>query len=179
MKNRSRHFLLFLVFSSLLTLSGCFYTLKPIYTAKDIIFDESLVGVWELNDRTLTFTKDDDENRYELVYSLTDNKGTHEQQYVVHLIQLDGRKFLDFYPSQGGAPKYLSPVMPMHAIALVNQIEPTLKIAFLNSEWLTGGSVPLTEDFIYTGTTEEIQRLLRKLSDRPNEAFIPLEFRRR
>lgn len=175
MKKVSTLFLLFVVFGSLLTLSGCFYSQNPIYTPKDITYEENLVGRWgrDNGNTVLTFTRDGDEDRYRLSY----RSGAATQEYVAHLVQLEDRQFLDMYPASTGAPKRFAPVMPLHAVALVNLNDSTLKLSFVNSDWMSRGIVPLDQDLVFTGTTEETQQLLRKLGNQ-SEAFIPVEYSR-
>lgn len=178
MKKVSKLFPLFFVISSLLMLSGCFYTTNPIYTDKDIIFDQGLVGEWERDNgnTVLAFTRDGNGDRYRLAYK----SGAVTQEYVVHLVQLENQRFLDFYPASTGAPKRLSPVLPLHAIARVNQDGSTLRLSFIDSEWMSRGLVPLVDqDLVFTGTTEEAQQLLRKLSAFQSGAFIPVDYNRR
>jgi len=177
MKHVTKLFLMFILLSSLLMLSGCFYTLNPIYTDKDVVFDPALTGDWvQVNgNRVLAFAQEGGENRYRLTY----RDGAATQEYAVHLVELEGRRFLDFYPSPGGAPKSLSPVMPLHAIALVNQTGASLKLSFPNSQWMTRNIAPLGEDIVFTGTTEQTQQLLRRLLENQGEAFIALDFTRR
>lgn len=176
MKKVSKLILLSVVFGSLLTLSGCFYSQNPIYTPRDITFDESLVGDWgrDNGNTVLTFTRDGNEDRYRLSY----RNGAATQEYVVHLVQLEGRRFLDMYPASTGAPKRFAPVMPLHAVALVNLNDSTLRLSFINSDWMSRGIVPLDQDLVFTGTTEETQQLLRKLSNSQSAAFIPVEYNR-
>lgn len=177
MKIIARLFLIFVVFGSLLTLSGCFYSQNPIYTPKDITFNEGLLGSWERDNGNtwLTFTRDGNEDRYRLSY----RSGATTQEYVVHLVQLDDHQFLDIYPASNAAPKKLTPVMPLHAIAMVNVNYSALTLSFINSEWMSRGMIPLDQDLVFTGTTEETQQLLSKLIGFQSEAFIPIQYNRR
>ena len=121
----------------LLVIAGCVPSFHPLYTEKDLIFAPSLVGEWTDKDgkETWTFTKSD-ERAYKLAY--TDDKGE-KGEFVVHLLKVKERLFLDFYPADPDLKKndfYKMHLLPVHTFMRVQQIEPTLQMAMLEPGWI-------------------------------------------
>ena len=121
-------------------LSGCVPSIYPLYTEKDLRFDPALIGTWaERPDaaETWTFTKADDSS-YALVYKDHAEEGSFE----AHLLQLGKFRFIDIAPTSEalkGAPLpdlYKVGLIPGHMFLKVTQIEPVLKMTFLDPDWL-------------------------------------------
>ena len=91
-----------LVFLALLAcLTGCVPvdSLNPLYTDKDVVFDESLLGEWvgtEANETGgMKFIKED-KDAYVIVMSDTDTNGEKKTTfYDARLLSISGQKFLD------------------------------------------------------------------------------------
>jgi hypothetical protein len=120
-----------------LVLASCVPSLHPIYTKKDLIFNPALVGVWSEEDKpsTWAFTQSDKES-YRLVY--TDEKGN-PGEFIVHLAKFDDVMFLDLYPEKPKLEKndyYRFHLLPVHTYLYVKAIEPDLKMAAMNPDWL-------------------------------------------
>jgi hypothetical protein len=100
----------YLVLLALLAwLTGCVPvdSLNPLYTDKDIVFDESLVGTWVGPDNgqegALEFSKLDQNGKQAYVMTMTDKSGDDGRcksvtVYHAHLVNLNGRRFLDVVP---------------------------------------------------------------------------------
>jgi hypothetical protein len=94
--------------AGLLLLTGCVPvdSLNPLYTDKDIAFDESLLGSWVGSDNgaggVLEFIAHDEDGSKGYLLVMTDkNKesGTYKKAiYQVHLVKLNDRLFLDVTP---------------------------------------------------------------------------------
>ena len=88
-------------------LTGCVPvdSLNPLYTDKDIVFDESLLGEWvgpDANDTgSMKFVK---EGKDAYVIVMTDKDGPDGEQkttfYDARLLSLSGQKFLDVLPQR-------------------------------------------------------------------------------
>ena len=91
MKNRT----LALVSVSAALLTGCVVTsVHPYYTAKDVIYEPSLIGQWtntQQSEQLWTFQKEE-QNAYHLTY-VTSGKTNLAR---AHLFKLHGQMFLDF-----------------------------------------------------------------------------------
>ena len=75
--------------------SGCYYTIEPIYTAKDIISDDAILGKWGDPKTKVrwTFTKDE-KNKYNAQY--LGNDGI-ESAFEITLVKLGKFKYLDMF----------------------------------------------------------------------------------
>jgi len=160
----------------LIVLAGCVPSLHPLYTKQDLIFDPALVGEWsgKNSNDTWTFTKSG-EKEYKLVY--TDGEGK-TGEFVVHLVKLEGRLFLDLYPQEPELKEndfYKMHLLPVHTFMKVQQIEPTLQMAILNPDWIKTflqehpdavRHEKLDQDYIVlTASTKELQSFLIKYGD--------------
>ena len=94
--------LLFYMLAALM--GGCLpvISLHPLYTKEDVVFDKKLLGTWvdDANEPETTWqfkTIDKPENAYKLIFTDADGlKGS----FVGRLVKLQGRLFLDVYPSE-------------------------------------------------------------------------------
>ena len=118
-------------------LVGCIPSLHPIYTEEDLIFVPELLGTWseEGSDQTWSFSSDDPTS-YHLVQ--TDEQGK-KGAFSAHLIRIKGTMFLDLFPEEREEETtgfYKIHRLPVHTFVFVEQIEPNLKISFMNGDWL-------------------------------------------
>jgi hypothetical protein len=118
-------------------LTGCVPSLHPLYTDEDLIFDPALVGTWgdEDSQDTWTFAKSG-EKEYRLVY--TDQEGK-KGKFVAHLLKVDGRMYLDLFPDEPDLEAndfYKGHLLPVHSFMRIATIEPNLRCASVNPEWL-------------------------------------------
>jgi hypothetical protein len=118
-------------------LAGCVPSLHPLYTDQDVIFDQSILGVWgdDNSKETWALTRDG-EKEYKLVHTDEDGK---KGEFVAHLLKVEGRMFLDLYPVEPELPQndfYRGHLLRAHTFAAVLQIEPAIRISILNPEWL-------------------------------------------
>jgi hypothetical protein len=131
-------------------LSGCLpvMSLHPLFTEKDLAFDEKLLGTW-VNDPnskkppdTWDFKRADaNENAYK--FTFTDNEGK-KGLFVAHLVKLENRLFLDVYPSEPPwdekDPNKVEWTyntlfyIPAHTFIKINSIEPQLKMQVTDDE---------------------------------------------
>jgi len=124
--------------SLLVLVAGCVPSLQPLYTDRDVVFDPALVGVWAQDKDTRenwAFTKDD-EKSYKLVYTDKDGKAG---PFVAHLLKVGSTQFLDLYPLDPKLAEnnfYKLHLVAAHTFLLVSQIQPTLRMAPLNPDWL-------------------------------------------
>jgi hypothetical protein len=134
--------LLALVLVALCGLIGCIPTsLNPLYTAKDLVFDPALIGVWsDKNDskETWAFQKAGDTD-YKLIYTENDGKTGH---FEAHLLKLGHTRFLDLFPDESGLEEmarsgfYKVHLLRTHSFLQVTRIEPSLQMAPLDLKWL-------------------------------------------
>ena len=158
--------------------AGCVPSWNPLYTEKDLMFDPLLVGAWtpveaqEGSKETWLFTKGGDK-----LYQLqqTDEEGR-KAGFEVRLVKLKDHRFLDLYLTkvEGDDVKLNAwagfSLAPAHLILKVEQVEPALKIAAMNPDWMKkfvkqhpdpiAHSVVLDGNIVLTASTSELQRFV-------------------
>jgi len=176
------------LFGVLLLSAGCIRSLHPIYTEKDIIFESSLVGRWAEDDQkeTWTFSKEGT-NAYTLVYA--DDKGK-QGAFSAHLLRIKGELFLDFFPEEPDLKEndfYQFHLLPVHTFVHVKQIEPTLQMAFPDSDWLKKhlaehpGAIrheKIEDEIILTAATKDLQAFWLKHLDAEGVFGHPSDMKR-
>ena len=127
-----------------LLLAGCVPSWNAFYTGKDVVFDQALLGVWrpiqakESSKEDWAFTQSADQ-----VYRLaqTDEEGR-KADFEARLFKLKEQRFLDLYLTKldGDDLKVNAwagiSLVPAHLLLKVEQIEPTLKLAAMNPDWM-------------------------------------------
>jgi len=132
--------LLFYLLAALL--GGCIpvMSLHPLYTEEDVVFEANLIGMW-MDDpdnpkTTWEFSRAvAKEKAYKLVYSDEEGK---KGAFVVHLVKLKNRLFLDVFPDQFPSEQQDWENMkwaynffffePAHTFIKIDSIEPQLKM---------------------------------------------------
>jgi hypothetical protein len=127
-----------------LALAGCVPSINPFYTERDLVFDPALVGTWrpveakESSKETWEFAKAGDK-LYQLAQ--TDEEGR-KAVFDVRLFKLKDHRFLDLYLTkvEGDQLKVNDwasiSLVPAHLLLKVVQIEPALKLAAVNPDWM-------------------------------------------
>jgi hypothetical protein len=127
-----------------MALAGCVPSWNPFYAEKDLTFDPALVGTWrpveakESSKETWAFTKAGDK-----LYQLqqTDEEGR-KAAFEARLFKLKDHRFLDLYLTkvEGDQLKVNAwasiSLVPAHLLLKVEQIEPALKLAAMNPDWM-------------------------------------------
>jgi len=150
--------LLFYVLAALL--GGCVpvMSLHSLFTEEVLVFEENLLGTWvdDSNETTWEF-KDPNEQEKTCKLIFVDNEGK-KGSFVVHLVKLKNRLFLDVYPKEFPckaeeqrhqlvedkimltvkvSPKWHYNTLffvPFHSFIKINSIKPQLKIQLTDDE---------------------------------------------
>lgn len=147
LRNLSIAGLIFLVSSCIVV------SFHPLYTADDLFANDLLLGQWmDREDSTIwQFTyayngeevpENVDSTAYILKFSGKENKLS-ENSFKVHVVELDGQYFVDFYlenyrPSEGKDPDLFDlHLMPVHSFARLQLSEDEAAINWFNPDWLT------------------------------------------
>jgi hypothetical protein len=124
------------------TLTACIPSLKPFYTAKDVVFEQALLGEWEATDDGAEPARwrfeTGETNQYRLTIR---EKGDKQGDFKATLFRLKQYTFLDLIPaSVEFSPKQVDlvgmSVIPGHLVARVIQTQPTLKLALFDFDKL-------------------------------------------
>jgi len=178
-------------------LGGCvpIFSINPLYTEKDVVFKEELLGVWTDPNSpggAWEFKRDDEsKNVYKLIVDIGDNaKGL----FDAHLVNLKGQLFLDVYPAQKGLeqtmegleekvkdpnstvwPLNFAFLVPVHTFIKVDSIEPMLTMRLTDDELMKKlleqnpnavKHAVLDEDrVVLTASTKELQAFVLKYAD--------------
>src|SRR5262249_34183064 len=124
---------IFVVFWAALSLTGCAPSLHPFFTEEDVVFNESLLGVWiNDSDGICKFTKSADDH-YEFLF--VDEEPL---RFEARLIELGGATFLDLHPKPLGKDIDLYPanLVPAHTLARVTIGKDSISIAIMDGDWL-------------------------------------------
>lgn len=134
-----------------LFLSGCMvFSFYPLYTEEDLFPNDLLVGEWLDTDSTTWkfdfnyFGKPVLENRDSTAFVLRmKEKGSQEfsnQKFMVHIIELGGHYFLDFYMEEylkDDDPTFWDlHLLPVHTFAKLELDGDEAKISWFSSDWL-------------------------------------------
>lgn len=181
-----------------LFLSGCMvFSFYPLYNEKDLFPNDLLTGEWLGLDQTNMESAQDDsgwkfEHPYsedkentrldscEYVLSLTENdKGkVYHSNYIVHVIQLDGHYFLDFYlkdfPIDGEIRFSDLHMIPVHTFAKLTVSKDSLVLHWFDPDWLKKlikeNKIRIhhednDETILLTAEPEELQKFVSKYAD--------------
>lgn len=179
--------LLALSLLGLTVFTGCVVmSVYPYYTAKDLVFDPTLLGTWsnQSTNEFWNFTRLNDQ-----AYNLSIIEGDKTNGYVGCLFKLKGQAYLDFC-----AAKPAEYQLPMHVLLKVVQIEPSFTYQTLNYEWLEellernpeairhhdyresgDTNKPMT---VLTADTRELQEFIIKHADSTNVFTKVVELKR-
>lgn len=166
-------------------LIACITSLHPIYTKADLVEEPALVGLWaEANSKETWRVSEAKDRSYRAVKSDGEGKTA---VFIVHLVRLDDTLFLDAYPDRGALPgldEYGSNFVPAHSFFQILEFKPRLKIAAISEDWIRARGRPdatprlghelIGNDVILTGSTEELQALLRQ-AVRDTRAFSSID----
>jgi len=177
-------------------LAGCVpvWSLHPLFDEQHLVFDEKLLGTFEANDVTWEFTRAEDLNAYQLVYSSVSGKEKKILQglFAAHLVKLNDRFFLDVYPQEApwgneeGQNQVKWPfnaffMLPVHTFIKVEISESELKFRLTDDENLkklleadpNAVKYELVDNTpVLTASTQQLQSFVLKFAD-SNQLFNP------
>ena len=121
---------------------SCVPSVNPFYTAKDVVSDSRLPGVWQeadnKDDPSVWKFEDTGTNAYKL--TVTEDKGK-TGEFTAHLFQLGAEHFLDLMPADcnyatNQAELVGVAMIPGHLLVRVSALEPNLHLALCDPDWL-------------------------------------------
>ena len=121
-------------------LSACIPSVNPFYTDKDVVFETRLLGAWQEKDKTdepQVWKFEEGKNKaYKL--TVTEKEGK-RGEFEAHLFKLKQQYFLDIVATEIGtniADLVTASLIPGHLLLRVPKIEPELKLAAFDFDWL-------------------------------------------
>ena len=123
-------------------LAACIPSVNPFYTDKDVVVDKRLLGEWQEkgNENSPEIWKfESSTNAGEFTLTVTEKGKTGD--FSAHLFKLKDQQFLDLVPTDCNyatdqAELVAYSMFPGHLLLHVSQIEPELKIAACDYDWL-------------------------------------------
>jgi hypothetical protein len=178
----------FLFYVVPLLLGGCapLLSICPLYTKEDIVLDDRLPGTWvdDVNkpETTWEFTRiDEPDKAYKLIFADEEGK---KGSFVVHLLKLQSKLFLDICPSElpsdpedpnkMDCPYNSFFLIPAHGFMAVDSIEPQLKLRLALESKLEDllakdpkaiRYAKVGDRLVLTATTRELQAFVLKHAD--------------
>lgn len=169
-------------------LGGCVpvLSLHPLYTQNDVVPEKKLLGVWiddpNKPETTWEFSSiEEPNNAYKLIFSDEEGK---KGSFVAHVVKLQGRLFLDVYPSElpwettdpnkMDWPYNSFFLIPAHTFLRIDSVEPQLKMQLMLEsevkELLTEKPdivkhTTASERLVLTAPTKELQAFILKYAD--------------
>ncbi|MCX5777285.1 MAG: hypothetical protein NTX32_06650 [Candidatus Firestonebacteria bacterium] len=164
-------------------LSGCYFTIEPIYTEKDKISDDGIVGKWGQVDKkgSWQFSKDEKGNTYTLVLGEGINNTS---IFTVTLVKIGKYKYLDMLADnkrvENQNSDFKALLLGCHSFfrysiennkIVVTQydlawLEKRLKTKKLNLHYFDR-----REGFYFSDSTEDLQKAIIAIEDK-EEAFL-------
>lgn len=169
-----------------LLIVGCVRSLNPLFTAKDLIFNPTLIGTWtDNNNNTWTFLKGK-EKSYELIYTEKNSPA----KFKAHLVKLGKYQFLDLAPKEPGIDNsfFAAHLIPVHTFSRIWIAEDSLRLSVLDNGWLKkmidSKKISIAhqrqgDGIILTASTRELQKLVVAYADNPKAFPEPGVLRRR
>lgn len=172
-------------------LGGCVpvISLHPLYTEKDIVFEEKLLGTWVDDpngpDTIWEFKRHQDKkNAYQFNYTITESEKPLKGIFVAHMVKLGDKLFMDVFPlSYPSGENHFEEAkwgintgffVPAHTFLKVNSIGPTLKLCITNVEEIEKllkadpnaiKHETVEDSIVLTASTSELQKFVVKYAD--------------
>ena len=155
-----------------LLIAGCVRSFYPLYTDKDLILDQTLIGTWMDNDNNVwTFLKSKDKS-YELVYTEKNSPA----KFKAHLVKLGRFTFLDLAPEESGIDNsfFSAHLIPVHTISRIWISADSVQLSLFDNGWLKEmidkkklsiAHERQGDGIILTASTRELQKLVIKYAD--------------
>jgi len=167
--------------------AGCVPSLHPLYTDLDLRQNSKLPGIWVNDDNTEVweFSLAADSVSYALIY--TDKNDA--KHFEAHLLELDGIRYLDTYPSEEiNNDFYKIHLVPAHIFGKIEFLSDSLRLSLIDPDWLkdmiTKGDIKIAHEqldggLVLTAPTGDLQRMIKAHAKDPKAFAEPLVLHRR
>lgn len=168
-------------------IGGCVPSLHPLYTNKELVFEQKLLGKWvEGQNNVWDFKKSSEPNAYDLSVIMDKKEGG----FTAHLVKINDTLFLDLFPKDPNLKEndfYKLHLLPVHTFMKVDEIEPALKLAMMAPDVLKKNidadpnlikHETLDNTIVLTASTQQLQQFMKKYANDPNIFAKPIELER-
>jgi hypothetical protein len=130
----------FVIAAVALLLPACIPSINPFYMDKDVVFEGKILGEWQEKEKSDEPQIWNFEEGKDKAYKLTVTEKEGKQgEFEAHLFKLKQEYFLDIIAAEIGtnvADLVKASIIPGHLLLRVSQLEPELKIAMTDVDWL-------------------------------------------
>lgn len=125
-------------YAAVILAAGCVPSLHPLYTDKDVIFEEKLLGRWEDDNNASNawiFEKGSDPNSYKLNIRENDKDG----YFDAHLTKIEDSMYLDLFPQEPqieASDYYKMHLLGVHTFLKIEIADPNLHVRAMNPEFI-------------------------------------------
>ena len=180
---------------------SCIPSLFPLYTEKDLVTDDRIIGTWEAGEMGTwvierlyykplidIFSSDwsdaKENNTYKLVVIETDGGDTLEAEFVVHMLVLGGQHYLNYYPGDFELDHdFLSwHMVEANNFSKVWITEDSISLAFFDPSYLEElidenrikiSHIRHDNGILLTARTRELQKFVIKYGDEEDAILEP------
>ena len=126
-----------LVLGFVLLSAGCVPSLNPLYTEQDLIYDNSLVGVWVDKEAGETWAfSNNGKLEYKILHTEVDGRNG---EFSARLVRVENEIFLDIVPIKTGFAQsdfYQGHFFATHTFMHISRKGSNVQIAVLEPKWL-------------------------------------------
>jgi len=180
---------------------SCIPSLFPLYTEKDLVTDDRIIGTWEAGEMGTwvierlyykplidVFSSDwsdaKETNTYKLVVIETDGGDTLEAEFVVHMLVLGGQHYLNYYPGDFELDHdfLFWHMVEAHNFSKVWITEDSISLAFFDPSYLEElidenrikiSHIRHDDGILITARTKELQKFVIKYGDEEDAILEP------
>ncbi|MGH9788992.1 MAG: hypothetical protein ACRD4U_09855 [Candidatus Acidiferrales bacterium] len=167
---------------------GCLWSLHPLHTGEDAVFEPGLVGVWAATDgEIVAIVKESDAKAYEITYLETDSSKASPGKYRGRLVRLGDTLFLDLEADREALEQARADgLLATHLFFRIRLSEDELQVEMVDDELLKEvdpaklrrEKLPERYVTLLTAPSDEIRAWLKENAQNPQLYSDPLVLRR-
>jgi len=167
-------------------IASCVRSFYPLYTDKDLVLNQMLVGTWADNENNTWMFQQGKGKSYELVYTEKQSPA----KFKAHLVKLGKYHFLDLAPEEPGIDNsfFAAHLIPVHTFSRVWIAPDSIRLSLFDNGWLRDMiqkkkiMIPHErqgDGIILMAPTKELQKLVIKYAEDPKAFPRPGVLRRK
>ena len=185
MKTNKR--IVFIIYILVILVNACIPSLHPLYTEKDLVLDNRIVGTWvseeSSEDESIwkieKYKRESPGNIGGKRYNLEQIQYGDTINFEVYLLKLGDYFYIDFYPDEYQYDNFMREMhmFPVHTFARVNINKNSIVIEHFSILWIEGliqeNKIKISHEesgknIILTASTQELQKFVVKYAEDEN-----------